>query len=64
MFQAGHGPAAGCLQGQGESQQACVLVCGRQLEMWSPRERGPDHLGLVGRLRTLYSPLYLFHLWL
>ena len=61
MFQAGHGPAAGCLQGCGESQQACVRDSS---EMWSPREWGPDHLGLVGRLRTLYFPLYLFHFWL
>lgn len=60
MLQAGHGPAAGCLQGQGESQQACVPVCGRQLRDVVPEGAGPDHLGLVGRLRTLYFPCIHF----
>ena len=32
MFQAGHGLAARCLQGWGESQQACVRDSS---EMWS-----------------------------
>lgn len=44
MFQAGHGPAAGCLQGRGESQQACVPVCGRQLRDVVPEGAGPRSL--------------------